>query len=144
MELEAGTVVEGRVVRVVSFGAFVELAGGEQGLVHISQIAHEYVTNVRDYLNEGDIVQVLIKGRDAKGRLDLSIKDLTPAPEGGAPPPRPRRLPKQSPEFENKLKSFLRGTGGFGGKGNTGGRKKRSRPRKAPPGRCRPRGFAVE
>jgi len=86
VELEAGTVVEGRVVRVVSFGAFVELAGGEQGLVHISQIAHEYVTNVRDYLNEGDIVQVLIKGRDAKGRLDLSIKDLTPAPEGGAPP----------------------------------------------------------
>ena len=125
MELEAGTVVEGRVVRVVSFGAFVELAGGEQGLVHISQIAHEYVTNVRDYRNEGDIVQVLIKGRDAKGRLDLSIKDLTPAPEGGAPPPRPRRLPKQSPEFENKLKSFLRGTGGFGGKGKKGGRKKR-------------------
>lgn len=92
MELEAGTVVEGRVVRVVSFGAFVELAG-EQGLVHISQIAHEYVTNVRDYLNEGDIVQVLIKGRDAKGRLDLSIKDLTPAPEGGAPRPGPGGFP---------------------------------------------------
>ncbi|RTH02662.1 RNA-binding protein S1, partial [Thermus scotoductus] len=47
------------------------------------------------------------------------------APEG-APPPRPRRLPKQSPEFENKLKSFLRGTGGFGGKGGKkGGKKKR-------------------
>ncbi|GGM96029.1 multidrug transporter [Thermus composti] len=124
MELEAGNVVEGRVVRVMPFGAFVELPGGEQGLVHISQIAHEYVKNVRDYLNEGDIVQVLVKGRDAKGRLDLSIKDLTPAPEG-APPPRPRRLPKQSPEFENKLKSFLRGTGGFGGGKKKGGRKRR-------------------
>lgn len=43
------------------------------------------MTNVRDYLNEGDIVQVLIKGRDAKGRLDLSIKDLTPAPKGARP-----------------------------------------------------------
>lgn len=112
-------------VRVTDFGAFVELPGGEQGLVHISQIAHEFVRNVRDFLNEGDIVQVMVKGRDAKGRLDLSIKDLTPAPEG-APPPRPRRLPKQSPEFENKLKSFLRGTGGFGGKGGRkGGKKKR-------------------
>jgi len=126
VELEPGTVVEGRVVRVVSFGAFVELAGGEQGLVHISQIAHEYVTNVRDYLNEGDIVQVLVKGRDAKGRLNLSIKDLTPAPEGGAPPPRPRPLPRQSPEFENKLKSFLRASGGLGGKKKgKGGRKRR-------------------
>ncbi|GAA5336282.1 MULTISPECIES: S1 RNA-binding domain-containing protein [Thermus] len=125
MEIEAGSIVEGRVVRVTDFGAFVELPGGEQGLVHISQIAHEFVKNVRDFLNEGDIVQVMVKGRDAKGRLDLSIKDLTPAPEG-APPPRPRRLPKQSPEFENKLKSFLRGTGGFGGgKGKKGGRKKR-------------------
>jgi len=125
VELEAGSVVEGRVVRVTEFGAFVELPGGEQGLVHISQIAHEFVRNVRDFLNEGDIVQVMVKGRDAKGRLDLSIKDLTPAPEG-APPPRPRRLPKQSPEFENKLKSFLRGTGGFSGKGGKkGGRKRR-------------------
>ncbi|GAA6743818.1 RNA-binding protein S1 [Thermus antranikianii] len=125
MELEAGSVVEGRVVRVTEFGAFVELPGGEQGLVHISQIAHEFVRNVRDFLNEGDIVQVMVKGRDARGRLDLSIKDLTPAPEG-APPPRPRRLPKQSPEFENKLKSFLRGTGGFSGKGGKkGGRKRR-------------------
>jgi len=125
VELEAGSVVEGRVVRVTEFGAFVELPGGEQGLVHISQIAHEFVRNVRDFLNEGDIVQVMVKGRDARGRLDLSIKDLTPAPEG-APPPRPRRLPKQSPEFENKLKSFLRGTGGFSGKGGKkGGRKRR-------------------
>ena len=77
MEIEAGSIVEGRVVRVTDFGAFVELPGGEQGLVHISQIAHEFVKNVRDFLNEGDIVQVMVKGRDAKGRLDLSIKDLT-------------------------------------------------------------------
>ena len=100
---------------------FIEREGDTDVFVHYTAI------NAKGFrtLNEGDIVQVLIKGRDAKGRLDLSIKDLTPAPEGGAPPPRPRRLPKQSPEFENKLKSFLRGTGGFGGKGKKGGRKKR-------------------
>ncbi len=123
MEIEAGAIVEGRVVRVTSYGAFVELPSGEQGLVHISQIAHEYVQNVRDFLNEGDIVQVLVKGRDPKGRLDLSIKALTPAPQG-TEPPRPRRLPKQSPEFENKLKSFLRSAEG-GGKPKRGGRRRR-------------------
>jgi S1 RNA binding domain protein len=61
VEIEAGSIVEGRVVRVTDFGAFVELPGGEQGLVHISQIAHEFVKNVRDFLNEGDIVQVMVK-----------------------------------------------------------------------------------
>ena len=80
MELEAGTVVEGRVVRVVSFGAFVELAGGEQGLVHISQIAHEYVTNVRDYLNEGDIVTFDVEpGRNGKGPQAVNVTVVEPA-----------------------------------------------------------------
>lgn len=102
------------------------------------------MTNVRDYLNEGDIVQVLIKGRDAKGRLDLSIKDLTPAPEGGAPPPRPRRLPKQSPEFENKLKSFLRGTGGFWGQGQKGRPEEALKAEEGAPGALSSPGFAVE
>lgn len=84
MELEAGSVVEGRVVRVTDFGAFVELPGGEQGLVHISQIAHEFVKNVRDFLNEGDIVQVMVKGRDPKGRF---------GPFHQGPHPCPRRSP---------------------------------------------------
>ena len=80
MELEAGTVVEGRVVRVVSFGAFVELEGGEQGLVHISQIAHEYVTNVRDYLNEGDIVTFDVCANDPPGPsvIDVAVDSTCP------------------------------------------------------------------
>jgi len=126
MELEAGAIVEGRVTRIMEFGAFVEFPNGESGLVHISQVAHEFVKNIRDHLNEGDVVSVLVLGRDEKGRLDLSIKELTPAP---IEPPRPKRLPRQAPEFENKLKSFLRGSGGFrgGGKkpGGRGGRKRR-------------------
>jgi S1 RNA binding domain protein len=119
MELEAGAIVEGRVTRIMEFGAFIEFPTGESGLVHISQVAHEFVKNIRDHLNEGDVVSVLVLGRDDKGRLDLSIKELTPAP---VEPPRPKRLPRQAPEFENKLKSFLRGSGGFGGGG--GGSKK--------------------
>jgi len=131
MELEAGAIVEGRVTRIMEFGAFVEFPNGESGLIHISQIAHEFVKNIRDHISEGDVVSVLILGRDDKGRLDLSIKELTPAP---VEPPRPKRLPRQAPEFENKLKSFLRGSGGgssFGGGGSKkpssskGGRKRR-------------------
>ncbi|RIH85495.1 S1 RNA-binding domain-containing protein [Calidithermus roseus] len=119
MQIEAGAIVEGRVTRIMDFGAFVELPNGESGLVHISQIAHEFVKNVRDHLSEGEVVQVMVLGRDEKGRLDLSIKELTPAP---VEPPRPKRLPRQAPEFENKLKSFLRGSGG-GGFGGGGGKK---------------------
>jgi S1 RNA binding domain protein len=125
MEIEAGAVVEGRVTRIMDFGAFIELPNGESGLVHISQIAHEFVRNVRDHLSEGEIVQVKVLGRDEKGRLDLSIKELTPAP---LEPPRPKRLPRQAPEFENKLKSFLRGSGNGGtrrGGGARNGRKRR-------------------
>ncbi|WP_456410860.1 S1 RNA-binding domain-containing protein [Oceanithermus sp.] len=124
MKYEAGSIVEGRVTRVMDFGAFVELPGGESGLVHISEIAHEFVKNVRDFLNEGDIVEVFVLGRDEKGRLDLSIKELLEKP---VEPPKPRRLPRQAPEFEHKLKSFMRGSGGpsDGGKKRGRGRKKR-------------------
>ena len=122
MKYEAGSIVEGRVTRVMDFGAFVELPGGESGLVHISEIAHEFVKNVRDFLNEGDIVEVFVLGRDEKGRLDLSIKELMEKP---VEQPKPRRLPRQGPEFEHKLKSFMRGSGS-----SEGGVKKRGRGRK--------------
>ncbi|ADR37520.1 MULTISPECIES: S1 RNA-binding domain-containing protein [Oceanithermus] len=124
MKYEAGSIVEGRVTRVMDFGAFVELPGGESGLVHISEIAHEFVKNVRDFLNEGDIVEVFVLGRDDKGRLDLSIKELMEKP---VDPPKPRRLPRQAPEFEHKLKSFMRGSDSGG---DAGGGKKRGRGRK--------------
>ncbi len=106
MAVEAGEIVKGRVTRIMDFGAFVQLENGESGLVHISQIAHEFVKHVEDFLQEGQEVEVMVLGRDAKGRLDLSIKELTPKPVA---PPKPRRLPRQAPDFENKLKSFMRG-----------------------------------
>lgn len=123
MEIAAGAIVEGRVTRIMEFGAFLELPNGESGLVHISQIAHEFVKDIRSHLTEGETVQVMVLGRDEKGRLDLSIKELVPVP---VEPPRPKRLPRQAPEFENKLKSFLRGSGGGGFAGGGGGSKKPS------------------
>lgn len=124
MALVAGSIVEGRVSRVADFGAFVEVPGGETGLVHISQIAHEYVNNVHDFVNEGDSVQVRVLGYNDRGQLDLSIKDLL------APPthqPKPKPLPRQSPEFEHKLRSFMRDVPASSGKKKPqrGGRKRR-------------------
>ncbi len=120
--VEAGEIVKGKVTRIMDFGAFVQLENGESGLVHISQIAHEYVKRVEDFLSEGEEVEVMVLGRDEKGRLDLSIKELKPKPVA---PPRPRRLPRQAPEFENKLKSFLKSSGGPVEKKKGKGRKKR-------------------
>jgi S1 RNA binding domain protein len=104
--IDSGAVVEGKVTRVTDFGAFIELKEtGETGLVHISQIAHEFVKSVGDFLNEGQEITVKVLGRDERGRLDLSIKELQDEPEEV---PRPRRIGKQSPQFESKLRSFMR------------------------------------
>ena len=80
-EPEIGEVYEGKVVRIVDFGAFVNFLPGKDGLVHISQIAHERVNNVSDYLSEGQEVSVKCMDVDARGRIKLSIKELLPPPE---------------------------------------------------------------
>ena len=106
MAVDSGAVVEGKVTRVTDFGAFVEIREtGEVGLVHISQIAHEFVRNVTDFVQEGQEITVKVLGRDEKGRLDLSIKELQDEPEEM---PRPKRIGKQAPAFEAKLRSFMR------------------------------------
>ncbi len=126
MQLESGAVVEGRVTRLTDFGAFIQFENGETGLVHISQIAHSFVRSVRDHLEEGQTVEVKVLGRDEKGRLDLSIKELLDEPEEM---PRPRAIGRQSPQFEAKLRSFMRDAkerqpGGGDKKKGGGGRKK--------------------
>jgi S1 RNA binding domain protein len=104
--VDSGAVVEGKVTRVTDFGAFVEIKEtGETGLVHISQIAHEFVRSVSDFIKEGQEITVKVLGRDDRGRLDLSIKELQDAPEEI---PRPKRIGKQAPAFEAKLRSFMR------------------------------------
>jgi polyribonucleotide nucleotidyltransferase len=75
-EVEVGTVYEGKVARIVDFGAFVTIMPGTDGLVHISQIANERVENVADYLKEGQIVKVKVMDVDQRGRIKLSMKEL--------------------------------------------------------------------
>lgn len=75
-EAEPGKVYEGKVVKVVDFGAFVEILPGTQGLLHVSEISHERVRNVTDYLNEGDAVKVKVLEVDRSGRVKLSRKAI--------------------------------------------------------------------
>lgn len=85
-EVEIGKVYEGPVVKVLDFGALVNVLPGKDGLLHISQIAHERVERVSDYLQEGQIVKVKVLETDEKGRIKLSLKALLerPAPAGYA------------------------------------------------------------
>ena len=76
-EVEVGAVYEGTVARIVDFGAFVNILPGTDGLVHISQIAHERVENVSDHLTEGQVVKVKVLDVDQRGRIKLSIKELS-------------------------------------------------------------------
>nr|WP_010131621.1 polyribonucleotide nucleotidyltransferase [Microbulbifer agarilyticus] len=74
-EAEIGAIYEGKVVRIVDFGAFVNFLPGKDGLVHISQIAEERVNAVTDYLSEGQMVKVKVLDVDQRGRIKLSIKE---------------------------------------------------------------------
>jgi len=103
MRVEPGAILEGQVVKLLEYGAIVELPEGDTGLVHISEIADEYVSSVGDYLREGDSVTVRVVGMKDERRWELSIKQ---AKEGGPSPPRsPRRRPSR--EFEERLSDFI-------------------------------------
>lgn len=78
-EAEVGAVYDGKVERIVDFGAFVNILPGKDGLVHISQIAHERVESVSDHLEEGQIVKVKVLDVDQRGRIKLSMKELIEA-----------------------------------------------------------------
>jgi polyribonucleotide nucleotidyltransferase len=78
-DVEAGTIYEGKVVRLMDFGAFVNILPGKDGLVHISQISDERVANVSDKLAEGDVVKVKVLEVDKQGRIRLSMKAVEDA-----------------------------------------------------------------
>ncbi|NOU13649.1 MAG: polyribonucleotide nucleotidyltransferase [Methylococcaceae bacterium] len=75
-EVEVGKIYEGKVVRLMDFGAFVTILPGKDGLVHISQISDEHVDKVSDKVNEGDVVRVKVLEIDRQGRVRLSMKDI--------------------------------------------------------------------
>ena len=79
-EVEIGKVYEGAITKILDFGALVNLMPGKDGLLHISQIAHERVERVADYLQEGQIIKVKVLETDEKGRVKLSMKALLDRP----------------------------------------------------------------
>ena len=79
---EIGEVYEGKVTKIMNFGAFVSILNGKEGLLHISQIDHNRVEKVEDVLKTGDDVTVKVIGIDKDGKIDLSRKALLPVPEG--------------------------------------------------------------
>jgi polyribonucleotide nucleotidyltransferase len=74
-DVEIGAIYEGKVVKIMDFGAFVDFLPGKSGLVHISQISDERVENVTDKLHEGQIVKVKVLEIDRQGRIRLSMKE---------------------------------------------------------------------
>ena len=75
-DFEAGQVLEGTVISIKEFGAFVEFAPGKEGMVHISKISKERIKQVEDVLTLGDVVKVVCLGKDKMGRLSFSMKDV--------------------------------------------------------------------
>ena len=128
MELTVGAILEGKVKTITNFGAFVALGDNQTGMVHISEVANSYVSDIREHLTEGQDVKVMVIGVDG-GKVNLSIKRLEPKPQRpsgnfrtGAPrqsapqnAPRPARsapTPPPAPKtadqlFEEKLKAFM-------------------------------------
>lgn len=74
MGLEVGSIVEGKVTGITNFGAFVDLADGKTGMVHISEVAPTYVSQIKDHLTEGQTVRVKILSVGEDGKISLSIK----------------------------------------------------------------------
>ena len=105
---EVGTEYEGTVTRLMDFGAFVEFIPGKEGLVHISKMAWNRVDKVEDVVKEGDKVKVKVIEIDAQGRINLSMRDTMPKPEGYVEEEPKRR--ENRPGRERR--------GGFGGKKN--------------------------
>lgn len=99
MALEVGQIVEGKVTGITNFGAFIELPNGQTGLVHISEVADEYVKDVNQFLKQNDLVKVKVLNLD-KGKIGLSIKQAQPRVE---------RVPRQNIQnFEDKLAKFMK------------------------------------
>jgi S1 RNA binding domain protein len=109
LPIEIGSEIEGKVTGVTNFGAFVELPEKNTGLVHISQIADTYVTDISKHVNVGDMVKVKILGINKLGKYDLSIKQV-----GKQSWQQKRRRPDASKakhvpgSFEDKITQFLK------------------------------------
>ena len=109
--VEIGTIVEGKVVKIKPFGAIVALPSSSHGLVHISHISSDFVQDINDYLTVGDKVLVKVISVDSdKSKISLSIKDAVDKEKPAPVPERPSR-PSASAEgssLEDKIKDFIK------------------------------------
>ena len=96
MQVEPGTIIEGKVTGITPFGAFVSFGDGKTGLVHISEIALEYVKNIRDHLKENDMIKAKVLSVDASGKISLSIKQAIL--EDAQPRKNARNQPPKKPD----------------------------------------------
>ncbi|GAB6138998.1 S1 RNA-binding domain-containing protein [Halanaerobaculum tunisiense] len=76
MSIEVGSVITGKVTGITDFGAFVDLGGGDTGLVHISEVADTYVKDINNFLDRGEEIQVKVISIDDEGKIGLSIRQL--------------------------------------------------------------------
>ncbi|PGK51809.1 RNA-binding protein S1 [Priestia megaterium] len=123
MSIEVGSKVKGKVTGIANFGAFVEMEDGRTGLVHISEVSHSYIKELKDHLKVGDEVEVKILGEN-NGKISLSIRQTLekPASEESSYQKRPQRTPrprrddnrsktnfnKPKESFDDKLARFLK------------------------------------
>ena len=119
MELTVGTVLEGKVKSITNFGAFIALPENKTGMVHISEVANAYVSDIRQHLTEGQDVKVVVIANE-NGKINLSIKRLEP---------------KQQRESAPRNNNFRPGNGSVprqGGYQNQGQGQNQPRPQRAP------------
>lgn len=111
MDFTVGSVVDGVVTGITKFGAFVEIAPGVTGLVHISEVADTYVKEVSDFLKEKDAVKVKVVSVGEHGKIGLSIKQALPPKPKFVSAPQPvftSAKPKDEIPFEDKLAKFMK------------------------------------
>ncbi len=106
MALTSNAVLDGTVIKITGFGAFVQLEENRVGMVHISEIANTYVRDINEHLKLGDSVRVVILGTDESGRINLSIRRASPTPAAPVYTPQPRR--ETTATFDDMLSRFLK------------------------------------
>ena len=119
MEFGVGSILDGKVTGITKFGAFVALPEGKSGLVHISEIAYTYVSEVSEHLKEGQEVKVKVISIDQANRINLSIKQVSPPPQRA---PRPAGGNQQRPNNNGGFRSAQNNGGSRPAQNNGGGR----------------------
>lgn len=91
MEFKAGDIVEGKITTITSFGVFADIGGGKSGMVHISEVARNYVSDIKDHVKVGDVVKMKILSIGDDGKISLSIKRALPPEKKSEDAPRRER-----------------------------------------------------